>query len=67
MQVNPAPILLVHHGSAAVRDLMDHVLDSGHRCAPSPIAASQQHRIWAITDPGEIRLLDEALASDPAH
>ena len=61
MQVNPAPILLVHRGSPAVRWLLDTVQQR------PPLRAftdrgEQQHRLWAITDPNEIRVVDEALA-----
>ncbi|WP_459975794.1 DUF1015 family protein [Nocardioides pyridinolyticus] len=61
MQVNPAPILLVHRGSPTVRDLLDTVQQR------PPLRAftdrgDQQHQVWAITDPAEIRVIDDALA-----
>lgn len=61
MQVNPAPILLVHRGSPRVRALLDTVQQR------PPLRAftdrgDQQHRVWAITDPAEIRVVDDALA-----
>lgn len=64
MQTNPAPILLVHRGPAAVRDLMDTVQQR------APLReftdrGGQHHRVWAIRDGDELALLDRALA--PAH
>jgi len=50
MGLNPAPILLVHHGTARLGQLMDGVLGTttGHAFADR---SEQQHRIWAIRDP----------------
>ena len=61
MQVNPAPILLVHRGSPTVRALLETVQQR------PPLRAftdrgDQQHRVWAITEPAEIRVVDDALA-----
>ena len=65
MQVNPAPILLVHHGSADLRALM------GRTVAAAPDheftdRAGQAHRLWAITNPAELQALDDALISSRA-
>ncbi len=65
MQVNPAPILLVHRGPAAAKALIEQVstrvpehqfVDRGH----------QQHRVWAITDHAEIAQLNDALSGTRA-
>jgi uncharacterized protein (DUF1015 family) len=61
MQVNPAPILLVHRGPAAVRTLMDTVQQR------PPLRAftdrgGQRHRVWAITDRDELDLVGRELA-----
>ena len=62
MQTNPAPIVLVHQGPAAVRELMDTV----QRRTPLrefTDRGGQQHRIWAIRDDAELALLDRSLES----
>jgi hypothetical protein len=61
MGMNPAPILLVHHGPATVREVSRAVR------ARTPLReyvdhADQQHRVWAITDPGQLELIDAGLA-----
>lgn len=61
MHLNPAPILLVHRGPAAVRDLLDRVT------ARSPDheftdRATAHHRLWAIREPAELSALAEGLA-----
>jgi uncharacterized protein (DUF1015 family) len=61
MGMNPAPILLVHRGPAAVRELLrsvvvraaDHEFDDRN---------GDHHRIWAIRDPGTRADLDGLLA-----
>lgn len=65
MQINPAPILLVHHGVDAVRDLLRQVRQR------DPLRAftdrgEQQHRLWALSDPAEIELIAQALAPTAA-
>lgn len=65
MQINPAPILLVHHGVPAVRDLLREVRQR------EPLRAftdrgEQHHRLWAITEPHEIKLITQALAPTAA-
>ena len=65
MQVNPAPILLVHRGSPTVRALLDTVQQR------PPLRSftdrgQQQHRVWAMTDPAELRVVADALASTTA-
>jgi uncharacterized protein (DUF1015 family) len=61
MQTNPAPILLVHNGPAAARDLMDAVQQR------APLReftdrGKQHHRVWAIRDHDDLALLGSALA-----
>ncbi|GAA4363674.1 DUF1015 family protein [Nocardioides caricicola] len=61
MSINPAPILLVHHGVDAARTQLEAV----RRGAPLrefTDRGDQQHRVWAITDPAEIDRLADALA-----
>ena len=65
MELNPAPILLVHRGPAEGRDLLQRVqkrtpyLDFTDR-------GRQQHRVWAIRDPAELATLEAALAPSRA-
>jgi len=61
MQINPAPILLVHRGAPDTRALVAEVLQ---RPAHLEFAdrAQQQHRIWAIRDAHEVARIDGALA-----
>ena len=61
MRLNPAPILLVHRGPAAVRDV------SRQERTEAPDReyvdhAGQQHRIWAVRDPEHVRIIGESLA-----
>jgi uncharacterized protein (DUF1015 family) len=62
MQTNPAPILLVHRGPAALRALMDEL----QREAPLrefTDRGGQHHRVWALRDEGRRALLDRGLES----
>ena len=61
MQINPAPILLVHRGPADVRDLL---IDVRRRPPQRTFIdhGAQQHRIWTVTDPGELASISSALA-----
>jgi uncharacterized protein (DUF1015 family) len=65
MELNPAPILLVHRGPAEARALLTRVqtrtpyLDISDR-------GRQQHRVWAIRDPAELATLAAALAPSRA-
>jgi len=61
MRLNPAPILLVHRGPAAIREVSRKVR-TGTPEREYVDHAGQQHRIWAITDPDQRRAVDEALA-----
>lgn len=65
MQLNPAPILLVHRGRADTR----HLLRDVRRRPPLREFADrsgQQHRLWALRDPGELDRLADGLASSRA-
>jgi uncharacterized protein (DUF1015 family) len=61
MQINPAPILLVHRGIETVRDLL---CDVRRRDPQQDFTdrGGQQHRVWAVRDPHELELLATALA-----
>ena len=65
MEVNPAPILLVHRGPAAVRDLLDAVQQRPPLRAFTD-RSDQQHRLWAITEPRELAVVEEALSGSTA-
>jgi uncharacterized protein (DUF1015 family) len=61
MQVNPAPILLLHRGSPDARRLLAAV----QRRTPHlefTDGGQQQHRIWAVRDRGELARIEAALA-----
>jgi uncharacterized protein (DUF1015 family) len=65
MQVDPAPILLVHRGDGALRALLDRVQQR------TPLRAltdrvGRHHRLWALTDPAEVAEVDAALAGASA-
>lgn len=65
MELDPAPILLVHRGPAAVRDFIRRTL------ADPPMRAfqdrgGQRHRVWAIRDDVSLTALDHALAPSRA-
>lgn len=61
MGLNPAPILLVHRGPAAIREVSRAV-----RSSPPEREyvdhAGQQHRIWPISDPAQRAVIDDGLA-----
>jgi len=61
MRLNPAPILLVHRGPQAARDLMGEVATSApdHEFTDR---SQQHHRVWAIRDAGQLERLATALA-----
>jgi uncharacterized protein (DUF1015 family) len=60
--LNPAPILLVHHGSAAVRAIIDQVA-GGPPLADFEDRAEQRHRVWAIHDEVLLARIASELAS----
>jgi uncharacterized protein (DUF1015 family) len=65
MQVQPAPILLVHRGHATVRTLVTGLLQTPaeHDFVDR---GGQQHRVWAVRDPEQLAALDGALAHSRA-
>lgn len=65
MELNPAPILLVHRASAGVQEVVTDL------AAHEPIReftdrSGQHHRIWALRDAEARRRLDAALAGSRA-
>lgn len=61
MRLQPAPILLVHHGTDELRDISRAVrTDEPQREYTDH--AGQQHRVWAITDRSRLEAIDAALA-----
>ncbi|MEZ5092529.1 DUF1015 family protein [Nocardioides sp.] len=61
MQLNPAPILLVHRGPAEVRGLVTEVAGRPPTRAFLD-AAGTRHRLWAIREAGELTRLAAGLA-----
>ncbi len=62
MRMNPAPILLVHRGPAAVRALIHRLLDRSPDHAYTD-RGLQRHRIWALTDPDDLAAVDAGMAT----
>lgn len=61
MGINPAPIILVHHGPQAVRDVQERVM----ALAPDQDyvdRAGQHHRLWRITEDAHLAAINGALA-----
>jgi uncharacterized protein (DUF1015 family) len=65
MQMNPAPILLVQHGTSAARVLVHALLATPPTHAYTD-RAGQRHRLWAITEPDDLAALDSALSGTRA-
>ncbi|WP_151082133.1 DUF1015 family protein [Nocardioides cynanchi] len=61
MRINPAPILLVHHGPAAIRELVGQLRETDPQ-REYVDHAGQEHRVWAITDPQQQDTIAAALA-----
>jgi uncharacterized protein (DUF1015 family) len=60
MRINPAPILLVHHGAPTIREVSREV----RRAPPHQEYvdhAGQEHRIWAVTDQAQLDIIDAGL------
>jgi hypothetical protein len=62
MQLNPAPILLVHRGPAVVRDTLRTVVAGDPERAFTD-RAEQRHRLWSIRDPDLVGLVTGGLQS----
>ena len=60
MRLNPAPILLVHRGPAAVREVSRKVR-TGAPDREYVDHAGQQHRVWAIRDADQLRRIGDGL------
>lgn len=65
MEINPAPILLVHRGPAAVRRLIHEVLETPPTTAFSD-RVEQVHRLWALRDAELLGALSSGLADTHA-
>ena len=63
MQLNPAPILLVHRASPALRDVARHVVEQPPEREFTD-RAGQVHRIWAVRDAATWGAVAAELASD---
>lgn len=61
MDLNPAPILLLHHGSEELRETVAKITaaDAGWSFVDR---AAQRHRIWAIRDQATLAALEDALS-----
>ncbi|CAN5228938.1 DUF1015 domain-containing protein [soil metagenome] len=59
MQMNPAPILLIHRAPEAVRNLMRETV-AGRPNWQYDDRSGQGHRLWAIRDPDRIGALHQA-------
>jgi uncharacterized protein (DUF1015 family) len=65
MQLNPAPILLVHHGPAAVREVVRSVV-AGTPDRDFLDRADQRHRTWTVRDDDRLTTIAEGLAGSRA-
>lgn len=65
MELNPAPILLVHRGGGAAARVLADLLheDPDHEYDDR---AGQHHRLWAVHDPAHLEQLDAVLAGTRA-
>ena len=61
MEMNPAPILLVHDGPTEVRDLVRRLVTTTPYRAFSD-RAGQQQRLWRIDAPADVALVNDQLA-----
>jgi len=65
MQLNPAPILLVHRGSPGLRTVLGRVA-AGPPTRQFEDAGGQRHRLWAIRSPEELATVDAEVAPSRA-
>lgn len=65
MQMNPAPILLLHRGTTTLRDLLAAVLTTtpAHQFTDR---SGQYHRLWRLDAPEELGLIADELAGSCA-
>lgn len=65
MSLNPAPILLMHRGTGAVRRILDDTADRAPELVYTD-RADQLHRIWRITDEDALERLADGLVGTQA-
>ncbi|MGD9962253.1 DUF1015 family protein [Nocardioides sp.] len=65
MHINPAPILLVHRGPAAMRAVIHEVAQTRPTLSFAD-RADQVHRLWPLHDPEHLKVLSEGLADTRA-
>jgi uncharacterized protein (DUF1015 family) len=65
MEINPAPILLVHRGPKKIRELLGEVQSRPPTFSFSD-RAGQMHRVWPLRDRHFLTVLDEELAETRA-
>lgn len=64
MKLNPAPILLMHKGSAELRNCVDRIASRTPHLSYTD-RSEQLHRIWQVTDPAEQGKLSDEAAVGP--
>jgi len=62
MRINPAPILLVHRGTASIREVSRKVR-TGAPEREYVDHAGQQHSVWSVTEAGQLEDIQAGLAS----
>jgi uncharacterized protein (DUF1015 family) len=62
MRINPAPILLVYRGSASIREVSRKVR-TGAPEREYVDHAGQQHRVWSVTEAGQLEDIQAGLAN----
>lgn len=65
-QANPEPILLAYHGDGPASDVVDRVVVGGPPLLDTRTPDGTEHRLWAVTDPGELARVAEDLATRQA-
>jgi uncharacterized protein (DUF1015 family) len=64
MKLNPAPILLMHRGTASLRAALDQIAARAPHLSYTD-RAEELHRIWRVTDPAEQEALADAASAGP--
>ncbi|SFC99791.1 Uncharacterized conserved protein, DUF1015 family [Nocardioides terrae] len=65
MRLNPAPILLVHRGSPALRRLLGDI-SAAPPTRQFEDAGGQRHRLWAVRAPEELAAIQDEIAPSRA-
>ena len=65
MELNPAPILLVHRGSRRLRDLVATLVETPPT-RQFEDAGAQRHRLWALRSARELRAIGDEVATTRA-